>query len=255
MSLRGLAIPMLAAWVSLAGADTPPRPRMPDPSTMSPYVLGIYTRGPEWSAERTPRTDSIQAGHLEHIRRMHEAGALIGAGPLSGNPKIRGLLLFRDLPMDSIRNLVVKDPALKTSRLLLELHRWYAPRGLGVAYEARASLRPDHPDSMITLPVAFLWRPAHFVPVDSALVAQAGPGHTGHILDLLISGKLLAAGPFFDDQPLRGIGVFGTDSSTARKLALDDPAVRAGRLAVEMLSWSVAWGVMPTHPVVKEAVR
>ncbi|MEO5618504.1 MAG: hypothetical protein ABIS67_12075, partial [Candidatus Eisenbacteria bacterium] len=149
------------------------QPRRPDPSTMAAYVLGIYVKGPAWSAERTPRTDSIQAGHRANMGKMAGAGALIGAGPFDGNGRYRGLLIFKDLPMDSLRALVIKDPAIQTQRLMIELHRWYAPRGIGDAYTARARLRPQNPDSMIMVPMAFLSRPSVPPKPDSAAAVRA----------------------------------------------------------------------------------
>jgi uncharacterized protein YciI len=242
-----LALGLLATF---AFAATPVR--RPDPSTMQPYVLVILTRGPESTPERTPHTDSIQAGHMANIRKMHADGFLVGAGPFLDDSKVRGLFLFRDMPLDSIRALLVDDPAIKSGRLLAEMHRWYAPRGMGVAYEARAKQRPDHPDSMLSFPLAFLKRPAKLAPVDSATQVAAGAGHMGHILDMLLDGRLLAAGPFFDDAEYRGVSIFSTDSATARRLSMDDPAVKAGRLSIEMHTWMTAWGVLPPGRVVKE---
>ncbi|HEU4437444.1 MAG TPA: hypothetical protein VFR89_08260, partial [candidate division Zixibacteria bacterium] len=35
----------------------------PDPSQMSTYVMGLLYKGPAWMAEKTPETESLQAGH------------------------------------------------------------------------------------------------------------------------------------------------------------------------------------------------
>jgi uncharacterized protein YciI len=222
---------------------------------MSAYVVGIYTRGPLWTPGRTPRSDSIQAGHLENMRRMAATGFLIGAGPFKNDTKMRGLLIFRDLPMDTIQRMVRRDPALQTQRLLLELHRWYAPRGIGDAYAARAKIRPQNPDSMILMPVVLLKKPSMPAQPDSVSLARATAGHMGHILDLMLSGKMLAGGPFFDNSEIRGICFFGTDTTTAWKLSLDDPAVKAGRLEMQMLPWYTAWGVIPPRPTIRELRR
>jgi hypothetical protein len=44
---------------------------------------------------------------------------------------------------------------------------------------------------------------------------------------------------------LAGVFVFRGDSATARRLVLEDPMVKAGRLAVELHPWFCAYGVMP----------
>jgi len=249
---RTLILALAAAGVAAGALSPSAQSRRPDPSTMAAYVMGIYVKGPEWTAERSPRTDSIQAGHLANMKKMADAGALIGAGPFGTDHKFRGLLIFRDMSMDSIRAMVMQDPAVKNQRLLIELHRWYAPKGIGEAYAARAKVRADKPDSMIQVPTAFLMRPMQSPVMDSVAALRATAGHMGHILDMLTSGKLLAAGPFFDDGPIRGMSFFATDSATARKLSLEDPAVQAGRLNVVMLPWWTAWGVLPPVASVRE---
>ena len=54
---------------------------------------------------------------------------------------------------------------------------------------------------------------------------------------------MIAAGPFTDqDERLRGLAVLSCDPETARELYASDPAVKAGRLGVEVLTWMVPAG-------------
>jgi uncharacterized protein len=57
-------------------------------------------------------------------------------------------------------------------------------------------------------------------------------------------GFLAAAGPFSDqvDESLRGLCVYTTSLEESRALAEADPAVRARRLAVDVLTWLVPTG-------------
>jgi len=74
--------------------------------------------------------------------------------------------------------------------------------------------------------------------------------HIGHLQAMVRAGKLVVAGPL-DDQPdprLRGICLYRTSLEEARRLAEQDPAVKAGRLEVEVLSWWVEKGAM-TFPI------
>jgi uncharacterized protein YciI len=61
------------------------------------------------------------------------------------------------------------------------------------------------------------------------------------------AGKLLVAGPL-DDQPdprLRGIEIFRVGSlEEAKRLAADDPAVRAGRLEPVVMTWLTEKGAL-----------
>ena len=57
-------------------------------------------------------------------------------------------------------------------------------------------------------------------------------------------GYLLGGGPLVDqdDERLRGISLMSVDPATARELCDADPAVRAGRLAVQVMTWMVPAG-------------
>jgi len=58
--------------------------------------------------------------------------------------------------------------------------------------------------------------------------------------------KLVVAGPFGDNGRLRGIFVFKVNSiDEARSLAATDPAVQAGRLALQIHPWTVPEGILP----------
>jgi uncharacterized protein YciI len=58
--------------------------------------------------------------------------------------------------------------------------------------------------------------------------------------------KLVVAGPFGDKGTLRGIFVFRVGSlDEARKLSETDPAVQAGRLALDIHPWLVPEGILP----------
>ena len=68
--------------------------------------------------------------------------------------------------------------------------------------------------------------------------------HLAYLRALRERGPLTVAGPFGEqsDERLRGLCVYAVGVDEARELAEQDPAVRAGRLAVEVLSWYVERG-------------
>src|SRR5918994_3627619 len=68
--------------------------------------------------------------------------------------------------------------------------------------------------------------------------------HLAFRADLRDQGYLVAGGPLRDqdDERLRGVSVMSVDPATARELCSADPAVRARRLAVQVMTWMVPAG-------------
>ena len=74
--------------------------------------------------------------------------------------------------------------------------------------------------------------------------AELQDRHLAFRADLRDRGYLVGGGPLVDqdDERLRGISIMKCDPETARLLSNEDPAVRAGRLAVEVMTWMVPAG-------------
>ncbi len=63
-------------------------------------------------------------------------------------------------------------------------------------------------------------------------------GHMANINKMAKAGKLRAAGPMGDDGEIRGVFIFKAASlGEARSLAAEDPAIKAGRLTLELHDW------------------
>ncbi len=68
-------------------------------------------------------------------------------------------------------------------------------------------------------------------------------GHMANIGKMAEAGKLIAAGPMMDDGDLRGIFLFKASMDEARALAAEDPAIKAGRLRMEIFTWMGPKGI------------
>jgi len=78
---------------------------------------------------------------------------------------------------------------------------------------------------------------------DSTAAAELQKAHLAHMDKLHKEGKLVMAGPFLDDGDIRGIVIYAVGSmEEAVALTEEDPAVKAGRLVVEMHPWYAAKG-------------
>jgi uncharacterized protein YciI len=74
--------------------------------------------------------------------------------------------------------------------------------------------------------------------------AELQDRHLAHGADLQDRGLVLARGPLTDqdDERYRGFSIWSVDAATARQHAEADPAVRAGRLAVTVMTWMMPAG-------------
>jgi uncharacterized protein len=70
--------------------------------------------------------------------------------------------------------------------------------------------------------------------------------HLAHPGELYERGVLLLSGPFGDqpDESFRGLCVLTTSLEETRELLAGDPAVRAGRLAADVMSWWTRKGAL-----------
>ena len=106
---------------------------------------------------------------------------------------------------------------------------------------------PAPPPNMESYQLVLLWRGPRWSPEVTPEVRRIQEEHIGHLKAMATSGKLVIAGPFSDqpDPALRGMCLYRAQSvAEARTLAEKDPAVQAGRLRVEVLTWWVEKGYM-----------
>ena len=73
---------------------------------------------------------------------------------------------------------------------------------------------------------------------DSLQRADLQKAHLKNISRMTEDGKLILAGPFLDNQPMRGIYIFDVSSvEEAKELTSTDPAIKAGTLVMELHPW------------------
>jgi len=102
--------------------------------------------------------------------------------------------------------------------------------------------------------LVMLRRPQNAPDYDDAELERIQQEHLDHHARLRESGQVVTNGPVSDqpDQALRGLTFYRTGSlEEARKLAEADPAVVAGRLTIDIMTWYCLPGTMtkPGRPV------
>ena len=95
--------------------------------------------------------------------------------------------------------------------------------------------------------LVLLRRPENPPDYDDTELERIQREHLAHHARLRASGQVVTNGPVIDppDPSLRGLTFYRTGSlAQSRQLAEDDPAVRAGRLTVEIMTWYCPPGTM-----------
>ena len=99
--------------------------------------------------------------------------------------------------------------------------------------------------------MAFL-KPGPNQDVDSITQVELGRGHMDNINRLAEEGKLVLAGPFYNnpDSDLAGIYIFDVATiEEAEELTMTDPAVEAGYFDMELLLWYGSAALMEVNNI------
>lgn len=96
---------------------------------MRQYVMAFLKAGPIRDQDSVTAAN-IQRAHLDNITRMAEEGKLVFAGPFMDDFEIRGIYVFAVETLAEAEELTLTDPAVKSGRLIMELHPFYGSAAL-----------------------------------------------------------------------------------------------------------------------------
>lgn len=197
--------------------------------------MALLKRGPKWSA--SGMTKEVQSAHVAHVMSLLESGKAIITGPLTDKGDIVAIYILRAKTAEEARVWAESDPAVKAGNWVAEMHPWWSEEVMK---------KPAFPIKTTTAYLGLLTRGAKWTPEKTPATEELQRAHIANINRLAETKKLVVAGPFGDNGTLRGIFVFKVASlEEAKELAETDPAVKAGRLAIEMHPWLVPEGVLP----------
>ena len=102
-----------------------------DTVLMQQYFMAFLKSGPNRSQNQA-EADSLQALHLQHLRRMYTEGFADISGPFGDDGDIRGITIYNTPTIEMADSLAHMDPMVKTGRLVIEIHPWWAAKGFSL---------------------------------------------------------------------------------------------------------------------------
>lgn len=103
-------------------------PKTADTVIMQQYFIAFLKEGPNRSQNKR-EADSLQTLHLEHLGKMYELGFADISGPFGDDGDIRGITIYNTPTIEMADSLANLDPVVKSGRLVIEMHPWWAAKG------------------------------------------------------------------------------------------------------------------------------
>ena len=203
---------------------------------MVQFQMALLKRG----SKRMPRgwlASPARRDHIAYLQSLLSSGKAVIGGAIQDDSELAGVLIFNTKSADDARTWIMSDPAVIAGYFTAELHPWWSED---------VFKKNGQTGGTMTAYLAFLVRGDKWTPGETPENAAIQKAHLANIGRLAELKKLVVAGPFGDDGTLRGIFVFRVASlEEARSLAETDPAVKAGRLALQIHPWVVPDGILP----------
>jgi len=100
-----------------------------DTTLMQQYFIAFLKSGPNRS-QSEEEASKLQAAHLAHLGKMYELGYADISGPFGDDGEIRGITIYNVPTLEMADSLANADPMVKAGRLVIEIHPWWAGKGL-----------------------------------------------------------------------------------------------------------------------------
>jgi uncharacterized protein YciI len=229
--LTGITLLLLASPAVLSQQKNEPANKLVE------FHMALLKRGPKFTTDETPEIKRLYQEQVKYVLGTLDSGKAVIAGPFTDGGDIFAVFVFRAPSAADAKAWAEANPAVASGHYSVEMHPWWSED---------IFTKPAKPMKLVPMYFAFLTRGEKWTPEKTPATEEIQKGHMANINRLADMKKLIAAGPFGDDGRLRGIFVFRVESlEEAKALTATDPAVQAGRLAMELHTWMVPEGVLP----------
>ena len=205
---------------------------------MGTFYICVLVKSPNFKEGETTANQQLLQGHLKHIQGLIASGKVFAMGPFIDNNQMAGIGVFNASSAEEARAWEQDDPFVKSGFFSIEVLKWWAAKGI--------MKPPQQPMKMTTYYFAFLRRGPKWTPEKTPETEKLQAAHMANINAMAATGKLVIAGPFENAGNYAGVFVFKVTSlDEAKALAEGDPAVKAGRLTVDVHPWMIPQGSLP----------
>jgi uncharacterized protein YciI len=205
---------------------------------MTTFQLVFLKRNPDWKARSSTEAQRIESTHQEFFDGLIRLDQVLISGPVTDDSDLRAIIVSNATTMQQAQSIVESDPAVKAGMLRAETYAWYA--GTGIMKKPKV-ITPKEKYFF-----GVLVRGPEWTPEITSEVKKLQEAHMANIRRMGETGKLVIAGPLENAGQLRGIYVFKLNSlQEAKSWSETDPAVKAGRFAIEIHPWLLAQGSLP----------
>ncbi len=237
--MKRLALALFLGTAIAAAAEPPPG------LEVSQFVFLHRKAGIPPLGER--ETVRLQQEHLAWLGRLYDAGKVLLSGPIAGSGDLQGVLVLRVPTREDAEAILAGDPWIREGRIAPKILPWWSETG--------PVRKPEHLLHVERVWLGIFRRPDGAPDYPAERLREIQAGHMKNLEAMAASGDLVLAGPFESDGALRGVLVFRTkDPERIRAMVAEDPAVKAGRLGVDLYPWSLPKGSLPA-PAVKDTPR
>lgn len=102
-----------------------------DTILMQQYFMAFLKSGPIRS-QNEEEAEMLQEAHLAHLKKMYDLGYADISGPFGDDGDIRGITIYNVPTQKMADSLANADPMVKSGRLIIEIHPWWAAKGFSL---------------------------------------------------------------------------------------------------------------------------
>ncbi|WP_405294224.1 YciI family protein [Algibacter sp. Ld11] len=102
-----------------------------DTILMQQYFMAFLKRS-AIKMQNEEESERLQKLHMEHLSKMHELGYADISGPFGDDGDISGVTIYNVPTLKMADSLAKSDPMVQAGRLEIEIHPWWAAKGIGL---------------------------------------------------------------------------------------------------------------------------